>query len=118
MVTKALVDKIKIVHPHLISNNRSSFVLGRHIIDNIIIAQEVIHTIRHLKGKQGFMALKIDLENAYNRLKWSFIEETLVLASFPSPMIKLIMNYITTSRLQVLWNGEPTDISNLSRGIW
>lgn len=69
VITKSLVNKIKSVLPHLISINQSSFVPGRHIINNIIVAQEMIHTMRNLKGKKGFMALKIDLEKAYDRLR-------------------------------------------------
>lgn len=37
VVTKTLVNKMKMALPHLISNNQSSFVPGRHIIDNIIV---------------------------------------------------------------------------------
>lgn len=117
LVTKSLVNKIKSALPHLISINQSSFVSGRHIIDNIIIAQEMIHTMRNLKGKKGFMALKFDLEKAYDRLHWSFIKETLVFAGFPSSMINLIMECITTASLQVLWNGKPMKVIKPSRGI-
>lgn len=53
----------------------------------------------HFKDEKKFMAIKIDLEKAYNRLKWSFIEETLVHANFPPPMIRLIMTCITTLAL-------------------
>lgn len=52
VVTKSLVHKIKMVLPHLISSNQSSCVLGRHIIDNIIVTPKMIHTMRHLKGKK------------------------------------------------------------------
>jgi hypothetical protein len=38
------------------------FIPGRHIIDNIIVAHEAFHTmLNRLKGKQGFMALKLDM---------------------------------------------------------
>lgn len=48
------------------------------------------------------MALKIDLKKAYDRLRWSFIRETLELASFPKTMIKLVMDCITNAKFQVL----------------
>lgn len=71
VVTKTLLNKIKTVLSHLISQNQCSFILGRHIINNISVVQEMIHTMRHLKEKRGFMNLKIDLEKAYDRLRWS-----------------------------------------------
>lgn len=117
VLTKTLVNKIKSMLPHLISINQSSFVPGRHIINNIVVAQELIHTMKHLKGRKGFMALKIDLEKAYDRLRWSFIQETLVLVGFPYPLTVLIMECITTASFQVLWNGEPSDKIIPSKGI-
>lgn len=53
----------KWVHP-----NQSSFVLGRSITNNIIVAQEIIHSMRRKVGKKGWMAMKINLEKAYDRL--------------------------------------------------
>ncbi|EEF38255.1 conserved hypothetical protein [Ricinus communis] len=47
-----------------------------NISDNIIIAQEVVHSMK-LNGKVGWMPIKIDLEKAYDRLRWSFIRNTL-----------------------------------------
>lgn len=84
VVSKTLVHKIKEILPQVISKNQSSFVPGRHIINNIVVAQEIIHSMRYQKGKKAFMALKIDLEKAYDRLRWSFIRETLELVGFPT----------------------------------
>ena len=54
--------------PSIISPNQCSFVPGRQGTDNIIIAQEVIHKMHSMHGKKSFMAIKIDLEKAYDRL--------------------------------------------------
>lgn len=43
----------------LILPNHFNFVLGRHNSDNIIKAQEVIHSMRRMKGVKGFMAIKL-----------------------------------------------------------
>ena len=45
--------------------------------NNMIIAQELIHTMSLKKGKEGFMAIKIDLEKAYDKLEWYFIRDIL-----------------------------------------
>lgn len=46
-------------------------------MNNIVIAQEVIHTMRIKKGKMGWMVVKVDLEKAFDRHSWKFIENTL-----------------------------------------
>ncbi|PKI59520.1 hypothetical protein CRG98_020048 [Punica granatum] len=51
--------------------------------DNIVIAQELVHTMSRLRGDKKFMSGKIDLEKAYDRLSWTFIADTLVKAGLP-----------------------------------
>ena len=52
----------------LVSPMRSSFVKGRHILDNIIIVHELIHSMGKRRGKKGVIAIKVDLDKAYDRL--------------------------------------------------
>lgn len=40
---------------------------------NIVIAQEIVHTIHRKKGEIGQMLVKVDLEKAYICLRWEFI---------------------------------------------
>lgn len=43
---------------------------GRLITDNIIIANEVVHTLKGLrKGKTCYATLKIDISKAYDKLE-------------------------------------------------
>lgn len=52
-ITKIVTNKLKEVLPRLIGPNQTSFIPGRHITENIVIAQEVIHFMRKKKGKSG-----------------------------------------------------------------
>jgi hypothetical protein len=65
----------------------------------------------------GTMALKIDLEKAYNRLEWSFIRHTLQFIHFPPSWIDLILSCISSSSLAILVNGERLEDFAPSRGI-
>jgi hypothetical protein len=93
-LSKVIVGRLQTLMPNLISEVQSSFVPGRQITDNIIVAQEVIHSMRKMKGKKGFMTIKVDLEKAYDRLSWKFIRETLIDARLPSDLIRVIMQSI------------------------
>ncbi|KAL9448506.1 hypothetical protein AB3S75_015904 [Citrus x aurantiifolia] len=63
------------------------------------------------------MAIKVNLEKAYDRLSWDFIYETLREIGLPTEFIRLIMECITTATMQLQWNGELTESFTPSRGI-
>ena len=73
--------------------------------------------MRKKKGSKGYMAIKIDLEKAYDRLRWSFIRETLVEARLPQTMVDVILNCISLASFSILWHGERTEAFTPSRGV-
>ena len=101
-ITKIIANKLKTFLPDLVGPHQTSFVPGRHITENIIIAQEVIHSMRQKTGKRGFMAIKVDLEKAYDRLNWEFINETLAFVGLLTNFIRIIMKCITSGSMQNL----------------
>ena len=117
IVTKIVVNRIKPILSKVVSPNQCSFVPGRLSSDNIIVAQEVIHSMRNLKGKRGFMAIKIDLEKAYDRVRWSFVLECLRELHLPNMFIELIKWCISSPSMQILWNGSKSEQFNPTRGL-
>ncbi|KAA3475693.1 Retrovirus-related Pol polyprotein LINE-1 [Gossypium australe] len=97
IVMKVIANRFKVVFPDYISAEQAGFIAGRNISDNIIIAQEVIHSMRSKKEGKNWMAIKLDLEKAYDRVSWNFIEVSLVAAGILEKLRKVIMN--------ILWNG-------------
>ncbi|XP_061339719.1 uncharacterized protein LOC133286328 [Gastrolobium bilobum] len=94
-----------------------SFVPNRQIQDNITIAQELIHAMNKMKGRKAYMAIKIDLVKAYDRVSWSFMCRTLEEIWFPEGLINIIMQCLSSSRINVLWNGGKTAEFETSRGL-
>ena len=45
------------------------------------------------------MAIKVDLEKAYDRLRWDFIHDTLKDVGLPKEFIRITMECITTARM-------------------
>ena len=79
------------IKPHLsnlILPVQTAFVLGRRGTDNFLIAQELFHALDNKKERVGFMAIKLDLEKAYDRLEWSFIHRVLQAFHFPAKIIR------------------------------
>ena len=63
------------------------------------------------------MAIKIDLEKAYDKLEWSFIREMLIIINLPQGLIKLIISCVTLVSTSILLNGGNLEYFNPSRGI-
>ena len=105
MITKIIVARLRPMLDKLVSPVQSAFVPGRKGIDNAIIVQEVIHTISKKKGRVGYMAIKVDLEKAYDKLEWSFIRETLLKANLHRDLIDLIMNCVSSTTTSVYLMG-------------
>ncbi|WRX15972.1 Reverse transcriptase domain - like 10 [Theobroma cacao] len=75
IASKVLANRLKSILPVIISANQSPFVLGRLILDNGIVAHEVIHYLHNKRvGKVGNFALKLDMSKAYDRVEWIFME--------------------------------------------
>uniref|UniRef100_A0A2N9HIV3 CCHC-type domain-containing protein n=1 Tax=Fagus sylvatica TaxID=28930 RepID=A0A2N9HIV3_FAGSY len=87
IVTKIIVSRIRPLLSNLISPFQTAFIPGRRGVDNVIITQELIHSLHKKKGRKGFFILKIDLEKAYDRLEWSFIREVLLFFNFPTRIL-------------------------------
>lgn len=84
LVLKILVARIRPLLANLVSPFQTVFVSRRKGVDNAIIVQEIIRTMSKKNGRGGLMAIKIDLEKAYDRLEWSFIRDTLGLFTSPT----------------------------------
>jgi len=62
LVAKVLANRLKKVLAALIFPNQSAFVPGRLITNNIIVAYETLHTMNtRMRGKKGYMAMKLDV---------------------------------------------------------
>ncbi|KAG8389521.1 hypothetical protein BUALT_Bualt02G0238000 [Buddleja alternifolia] len=55
------------------------------------------------------MLIKLDLEKAYDKVRWDFLTQTLQDFHFPEKLVNLIMSCVESAHLQILWNGEPLE---------
>lgn len=117
MITKTMVIRLKKVMPKLIGPAQASFIPGRLSADNIVVVQEALHSMRRKKGRKGWMLLKLDLEKAYDRIRWDFLEDTLKAANLPELWVKWIMQCVEGPSMTLLWNGEKTNSFRPARGL-
>ena len=117
LVSCIIVQRLKPYVAEVINPCQAGFMPGRRTSDNIIIVQKVIRTLISRRGPTGYVALKLDLEKAYDRLEWHYIQDTLEFFQLPPTLITFIMNMIFSTRFQVLWNGAPLPEVIPSRGL-
>ena len=63
----------------------------RLISDNIMVAFETLHyMMNYCLGNIGYMALKLDMSKAYDRVEWQYMEKVMEKMGFDAVWIKLI----------------------------
>ena len=75
------------------------------------------YRIGKTRGKVWYMALKIDLEKAYDKLEWSFVRCMLKRFNFPNILIEITMSCITMITTSILFNGGSLEAFEPTRGI-
>ena len=100
----------------IIFETQSAFVADRLITDNILITFESLYHMKtQCSGKTSFMALKLDISKAYDRVEWVFLEKILLKMGFQDTWVAMIMQCIMTVSYSILVNGQPTGFIYPSR---
>ena len=62
---------------------QNAFIPSRAISDNLLLAHKMIEFIRKKKrGRKTFLALKLDRNKAYDRVRWPFLKGVLHIMGF------------------------------------
>eukprot|EP00253_Pinus_taeda_P002768 PITA_02768 len=107
--------KIKPLLSKLISPNQGGFIAGRHILDNVILVQESMHS-SHQRKEQG-MLIKLDMTNTFDRVKLSFLYKVILSFGFSPAFVNLIKACTDKPWITLLVNGRPASYFQALRGI-
>ncbi|KAM6543834.1 hypothetical protein CsatB_008281 [Cannabis sativa] len=118
VIAKTIANCLKTVLTSLISHNQGAFLSNRIIFDNILIANEVINAINGRKaGKVGWAGLKLDMEKAFDKVEWGFLESIFLHFSFPTNFVSLVIRCVSTISFRLCINQGISNLIIPSRGI-
>lgn len=118
IVSKVLANRLQPFIHDLTSEQQSAFIPGRQIHDNVVVAHEVFHFLKRKKlGKKGYVAVKVDLNKAYDRICWDFLFQVMERMGFSAVWINWIKECASTVKYSINANGEQICNVIPSRGI-
>ena len=74
VISKMVCACLNVILPDAINSTWSAFVPGRIITNNVLVAYECVHAIRHRKRRKPLCAVKLDMIKAYDWVEWHYLE--------------------------------------------
>ena len=89
----------------LTDTQRFAMAQPKITLTNVLVAFEFMHYLEQKKdGREGVMAIKLDMNKAYGKMEWGFIKQVMEKIGFHEKWIKLIMHCITFVSYSILVN--------------
>ena len=115
VISKIIANRLKTTLPEFIALNQSAFVKDRLLIENLLLAMELVKDY-HKDSISSRCALKIDISKPFDTVQWSFLIKILEAMEFHVPFIHWISLCITTASFSVQVNGELAGYFQSERG--
>nr|GEY97065.1 RNA-directed DNA polymerase, eukaryota [Tanacetum cinerariifolium] len=115
VVTKILANCLSSVISDLISEVQTAFLPNRQILVGPFIINEILSWCKY--KKQQAMVFKVDFANAYDSVRWDFLDDVLDAFGFGSKWRSWIHGGLHSGMASVLINGSPSLEFKFQRGL-
>jgi hypothetical protein len=113
--TKVGTNRLNKVARTVVSPTQTAFMPGRNITEGVVILHETIHEL-HTKKSNGVI-FKIDFEKAYDKVKWSFLQQTLRMKGFSPKWCRWIHNMVSRGSVGIKVNDDIGPYFQTKRGL-
>lgn len=115
IITKVIVIFLKPLLPLLTSQEQTSYVEGRQVIDNVIPTHELIHSLK--LNKTPGMPIKLNMSKVSDKISQWYLQEVLLAFGFQPSWVRWIHSLVSSTFFSILVNGSTSSTFKLSRGI-
>ena len=115
-VSKVLANRLKVLLLELIEPNQCAFVKGRLLLENLLLATELVKDYHKLSIKARSV-LELDIPKAFDSVRWSFITDALRAMGIPDMFVQWIHTCLSTAAFSVSINGELEGFFGSERGL-
>jgi hypothetical protein len=112
---KLLTGRLEKVYKRLVAQEQCAFIRGRYILDSVVVAHEVVHSLH--KSKSSGVVIKLDYEKAYDRVNLEFLFEILKIRDFDETWINWIKMIVKGGSVSVMANGEESTTFKTGKGL-
>lgn len=116
VVSKIIANRLKLLLPRIISDNQSAFVKGRLLMENVLLATELVKEY-HKDTISPRCVMKIDISKAFDSVQWPFVLKSLAALGFPVKFIHWIKLCISSPSFSVQVNGDLAGYFQSARGL-
>ncbi|XP_039003778.1 uncharacterized protein LOC120130649 [Hibiscus syriacus] len=113
---RILVNRLTPFFPGMISYNQSAFVKGKSIVDNTLLAQNIVKDYSR-KGLSPRCVVKIDIHKYFDSINWDFLLTVFEAMGFSEVFCHWIRVCITTPKYYVCLNDSLVGYFKGARGI-
>ena len=116
VISKILANRLKLILPKFISPNQSAFVKDRLLMENVLMASELVKSY-HKSAVSARCAIKIGISKAYDTVQCPFLLSVLTALGFPGDYIIWIDKSFSLASFSVQVNRELSGYLNSKRGL-
>ena len=116
VLSRLLVRRLKPTLPSLILSSQTAFIKDKLLVENTILAGELINGYHKNKGSKK-ITIKVDIAKAFDTFSWEFLFSCLQGLQFPPQFISRLRACICTTSFMLGYNGTVNGYFKGKRGL-